>query len=189
MANNDIFRVMINNFSKLRSAVMNRAAESTVSAVKSELGKNYNLKRKDLSDKIKLTKASKDRDYANINVRHEPMGLIYFGARQIRQGVSYSINKGTRSLRKSAFIVNVSSSGKQQVFQRYGAKVRISKGRYTGQMRQRIKKQAGPSIAQFFLGRKWTSISSFIQNTFVTKFQSEFTRLKDRFTDGSGGLD
>jgi hypothetical protein len=183
MANNEIFRLMINNFSRIKTMAMNRAAQSTVSAIKSELGKNYNVKQKDLTDKIKLDKATSNRDYANINVRHEPMGLIYFGARQTRQGITYSINKGSRSLKRSAFIVDVSQSGRQQVFQRYGMKVRMSKGRYTGQMRQRIKKQTGPSIAQFFLGRKWISISEFIQNTFITKFNNEFSRLKDVFAD------
>lgn len=75
------------------------------------------------------------------------IGLLNFGARQTRTGVTASIKKGKRTLEPGAFIAT-GLGGNRQVFMRTGVKRRMQKGRYAGRIREAIEALYGPSVAQ-----------------------------------------
>jgi hypothetical protein len=90
-------------------------------------------------------KATKEDATAEVAIKPTArISLKEFGARQTKAGVTYQIDKkkGTRRTMPGGFIVQ-SLGG--HAFQRIGGKVAMTKGKYAGQMKQRIDKKYGPS--------------------------------------------
>lgn len=75
------------------------------------------------------------------------IGLLSFGARQTRTGVTASVFRGKRTLREGAFIARL-LNGNEQVVRREGAPRVMTKGRYVGKRRQPLVVEYGPTAAQ-----------------------------------------
>ncbi len=75
------------------------------------------------------------------------IGLLNFGARQVRKGVTASVLRGKRSLREGAFKA-VLPGGNTQIMKRQGDNRAMRSGRYAGKSRQPIVTQYGASVAQ-----------------------------------------
>ena len=75
------------------------------------------------------------------------IGLLNFGARQTRAGVTAAVFRGKRSLRESAFIARM-LNGNPQVVHREGEPRVMTKGRYVGKRRQPLVVDYGPTAAQ-----------------------------------------
>lgn len=75
-------------------------------------------------------------------------GLLNFGAKQRRKGVTATVYRGgKRTLREGAFIATL-LNGNPQVVKREGEPRVMTKGRYVGKRRQPIVVQYGPTAAQ-----------------------------------------
>lgn len=75
------------------------------------------------------------------------IGLRNFSARQTAQGVTASVLRGKRTLRRSAFIARMLSSNEQAVG-REGEPRLMMRGRYIGKRRQPLVVKYGPTAAQ-----------------------------------------
>ncbi len=130
-----------------------RAAKRVASQGRTEISKgirqHINIKAGDLKEQLKVDRHKKG---ASITLSEtDRLSLKYFGATQNGKGVSYKINKGRgRGFIPGAFIVP-SLGG--HVFERRGAKVKMTKGRYQGKNKQRIYKLMGASAWGVFVVR------------------------------------
>jgi hypothetical protein len=75
------------------------------------------------------------------------IGLLNYGARQTRKGVTYSVYQGSRKLEAHAFIARM-LGGNLHAVQRYGPKVEMKAGRYQGKKRQRVEVLYRSTVAQ-----------------------------------------
>lgn len=96
---------------------------------------------------IRIKRATYTNIEYDVTGAGRPISLRAFGARQLRTGVS-ARPWGQRRLFRGAFIVP-SLGG--SVYHRYGPKVRMTKGRYKGKLRQAIRKMWGPAIPKVML--------------------------------------
>lgn len=161
------------NLRKELAVACNATAAKGKSLIAKQIGKELATPQKNIRATISQTRKAKDTDIsATLEVRKDRrISLKEFGARQTKAGVSYKISKtrGRKSI-KSAFVVN-SLGG--HVFVREGAKVKASKGRYAGKMRQPIYKKYGPSSwGVFVVGKK--------QGPSVTEIEAELKKQIDR---------
>lgn len=82
------------------------------------------------------------------------VGLMQFGARQVRKGVTASILRGKRSLHPGAFLASLQMGkwsligGNVQAVSRYGQKRLMTAGRYKGKLRQPLAVEYGATVAQ-----------------------------------------
>lgn len=124
---------------------VNATAKRGQSITAKELSKNVSLPQKVLKKHIRVDKAKRGiaDPRASVTIHGATrFSLKEFGARQTKKGVSYK-SRGRTANVPSAFIVN-SLGG--HVFIRHGGKVRMSKGRSQGKLRQPIRKLWGPSV-------------------------------------------
>jgi hypothetical protein len=170
----DIIKLISKDLDKAKTMAINRATNTTVARMKDTITNKYNIKRKDIVSKVNIIKANKNCADSQIIIPHKPLGLIYFNARQVKKGVSYSILKTKRVIRPHGFILNVSKSSdeqqKQQVFERYGDKIKrvviLKSGKSKTVNRQRIRKVTGMAISQMFLGNNGKSMQIVMQSAF-----------------------
>jgi len=104
--------------------VMSRGINRTATGARTEIARRIaaivKIKQTAIKKGIKLTKATYRRWLANLNIYGKRIPLIEFGARQLKAGVSYSIEKGgARKRIPSAFIQIMPVSGHRGVFKRY----------------------------------------------------------------------
>lgn len=102
---------------------------------------------------IRIKRASFGSIEYDVTGAGRPISLRAFGARQLRTGVS-ARPWGQRRLFRGAFIVP-SLGG--SVYHRFGPKVRMTKGRYKGKLRQAIRKMWGPAIPKVMLEAEVTN--------------------------------
>lgn len=96
------------------------------------------------------------------------IGLMQFGARQVRKGVTASILRGKRSLHPGAFLASLLMGkwsligGNVQAVSRQGPKRLMTQGRYKGQRRQPIAVEYGATVAQMLAkGRRPERLADF----------------------------
>jgi len=176
--NPDIIKLISNDLDKAKTMAINRATNTTVARMKDTITNKYNIKRKDITSHVNIIKANKNRNESQIIIPHQPLGLIYFNARKAKTGVRYNILKGKSVIRPHAFILNVSkSSDKQQVFERYGDKIKrvlvLESGKSGIRNRQRIRKVGGIAITQLFLGNNGKNMQVVMQTVFSAAVEKE----------------
>lgn len=162
-------------FNKASTMAINRGMATTTARMKDTITSKYNVKRKDIVSRVNIIKANKNRQEGRIIIPHQPLGLIYFGARPVNKGVSYAILKGRRTTWPHAFISNIRGNG-EQVYERYGEKVsplRQKIGRGKNWKRQRIRRLMGMSISQMFLGKNGKNMQQTLQPIFNEAFHKE----------------
>ncbi len=93
--------------------------------------------------------------------------------RQTRKGVSVAINRGSRSLIRSAFVATM-SSGHKGVFTAFGPKRVIRSGRYAGHMRHPIKEAFTTRVSDVFLDGGFIPA---VQARAQSVFSASFARL------------
>lgn len=92
------------------------------------------------------------------------IGLANYSARQIRKGVSYSVYRGRRQRIAGAFMARM-LGGNVHAVERYGPKVKMTKGRYVGQKRQRLEVLYRSTVAQMLAkGRRPERLLDFSRN-------------------------
>lgn len=122
----------------------------------------------DLSSRI-------DGDTIKLTGHWRGIGLMNFGARETRKGVTASIMRGRRSLYPGAFKAPL-ASGNVQVVSRYGAKRLMTQGRYKGKMRQPLAVEYGATVAQMLAkGRRPERLADYAG----TKLLEEAERIFD----------
>jgi hypothetical protein len=177
----DIFKLALNDLEKASIMAINKATATTVARMKDRITDRYNIKRKDITSHVDIIKANKNRQESRIVIPHNPLGLIYFGAKPAKDGVRYKILKGKTVLRRHAFIFNIGGNG-DQVYERYGNKelpLRPKLGRSKNWKRQRIRKVSGMAISQLFLGNKGKDMQAALQGIFTESVRKElFTASK-----------
>lgn len=93
--------------------------------------------------------------------RFRGIGLRNFAARRTAKGVTASILRGRRSLRKGAFFAPL-LGGNTHVVERYGEKRVMTQGRYKGKRRQPIAVEYGATVAQMLAkGRRPERLADF----------------------------
>ena len=110
---------------EVKAKVTVRALNKTASYVKTQASREiraagYELKAKTIKAAIKLRRASAGHLEALVKAMGKPVPLIEFDARQVRDGVSYTL-AGQRKMAPHAFIVT-SRTGKKGVYVRVGNK-------------------------------------------------------------------
>lgn len=99
------------------------------------------------------------------------MGLINFGARQTRAGVSSQVLRGERDVDAGAFLAPLIGNNLHAV-ERYGAKRRMTRGHYIGQLRQPLSVLYGPSVAQMLQkGRRLDRLAEFAQRVIAAELE------------------
>ncbi len=104
------------------SRAMNRSAKVAQTAALRRVRDQWNIKAKDIKKKTKIQRATVTNPVYVFSFKSSPINLIEFGARQLKKGVSYKIQKERKKLGERSFINK--SRGHKYVF------VRESKERY-----------------------------------------------------------
>ena len=136
---------------KVMSRGLNRTATSARTAISRSLSKRIGLKIKDVRDKLTLHRATYSNWRSAVVVSGKKFGLIKFGAKQTKKGVTYK-HERKRILVRHAFIATM-KTGHRGVFLRKGP------------ARLPIKEIKGPSLAQVYTGARDQ----------VNRIQSEFS--------------
>ena len=123
---------------KVMSRGLNRTATSARTQISRSLSKRIGLKIKDVRDKLTLKRATYSNWRSAVKIGGKQFGLIKFGARQTKKGVSYKWER-KRVLIRHAFIA-IMPTGHRGVFMRKGP------------ARLPIKEMKGPSLSQVFTG-------------------------------------
>lgn len=131
----------------VRAAAKNTKSQMA-KAVADEVRTSQKVIKSTLRDKVKPSPTNPSAEITLKPTKRIP--LRDFGARQGAKGVSYRISKGgKRGFVEGAFQGPkpgaMKASWKGRVFKRQGAKIKASKGRYEGMMRQPIVQLFGPS--------------------------------------------
>lgn len=103
------------------------------------------------------------------------VGLLQFGGRQTRRGVTAAIFRGRRKLVQGAFIATL-LSGNRQAVKRDGEKRPAKTGRYKGQMRQPLQVQYGATVAQMLAkDRRPERVADFARGVLADEVERLFT--------------
>lgn len=158
-------RRMLRNVPNALPKVMSRAINKTATSARAEITRRIaaraKIKAKAIRQAIVIHKASYKRWQATLNVTHKRIPLIHFGARQLKKGVTYRIEKtGPRKRIKSAFVQTMPVSGHKGVFRRYRATTR----------RLPIIELYGPSVAGVFEGA--AGIARGVQQSALQKLEA-----------------
>jgi hypothetical protein len=134
------------------ATAVRETAKNTKSQMAKAVAKELKVTQKVIKSTLKDTvKPSPTMPSAEVSLRpSKRIPLRDFGARQKKSGVSYKIStKGEKGFAEGAFQGPrpgaIKASWKGRVFKRKGPKVKMSKGRYAGKMRQPIVQLFGPS--------------------------------------------
>lgn len=173
---------------------LNRAGAAAKTAGSKALRRIYNIKAKRVNRAIDDIKARTNSFKFETRVRSRGVGLINFGARQTKKGVSYAILKGQRRVLPGTFIAPMlgkpqQDEGKQGVFIRRTAKKPPAKGRYKGRYVTRGEnkgKLLERNVLQRFVGpgpaRMWGMKA--VQDAWAARatdvLPREFNRLMER---------
>lgn len=110
------------------------------------------------------------------------VGLMQFGARQVRKGVTASILRGKRSLHPGAFLASLLMGkwsllgGNVQAVSRQGPKREMTQGRYKGKKRQPIAVEYGATVAQMLAkGRRPERLADFARGVLGAEIERLFT--------------
>lgn len=119
------------------------------------------------------------------------VGLMQFGARQVRKGVTAAILRGKRSLHPGAFLASLLMGkwsligGNVQAVSRQGPKRVMTQGRYKGKRRQPIAVEYGATVAQMLAkGRRPERLAEYARGV----LGDEMRRLLAYYDRGSGFL-
>lgn len=123
---------------KVMSRGLNRTAQQARTDLSRSISKRIGFRVKDVRQRLTLTKATYSNWRSQVRVSGKRFGLIKFGARQTKAGVTYKRGR-ERVLIRHAFIA-VMPTGHRGVFRRKGAR------------RLPIAELRGPSLAQVFTG-------------------------------------
>jgi len=125
---------------RVMSRGLNRTATSARTQVSRSLAKEIGLKIKDVRDKLTLQRATYSNWRSAVGISSKRFGLIKFGARQTKKGVTYKKGR-KRVLIRHAFIATM-KTGHRGVFLRKGPP------------RLPIQELRGPSLAQVYAGTR-----------------------------------
>ena len=189
------FRAIQKAFPKETLAVLpstlNRTGKTATTAASRALRKIYNIKQARLKKSIVEIKASKSGLVYTVKVRSRGIGLINFGARKVKRGISYAILKGKRRTIRGAFKAPMLGTADDSGSQREGVFIRKStskvpiKGRYKGRIvtrgsnkgkrleRQELQRFIGPGPV-----RMWERAG--VQQAFVDRATEFFPREYNR---------
>lgn len=94
-----------NGSKKAMVTAINKTATTTKVQVKKRLGKELNLKAKRIDKDLSIKKANYSNISGKVSATGEPVGLINFGASQLKKGTKVKVMKsGSRDLIRHAFI-------------------------------------------------------------------------------------
>ena len=125
---------------KVMSRGLNRTAISARTQISRSLAKRIGLKIKDVRGMLALQRASYSNWRSAVRISGKRFGLIKFGARQTKKGVTYKKGR-KRILIRHAFVATM-KTGHRGVFMRKGP------GRLP------IKELRGPSLSQVYKGSR-----------------------------------
>lgn len=161
-------------------AVNKTAAQVKVQSAREVRDAGYNLKIAQIKKAIQLKRAGKSDLVAVLKATGRPIGLINYGARQTKAGVSVQVKNG-RKLIKGAFIATM-PNGHQGVFIRKGVghkKIVVGgKARWSGLP---IEELFGPSIPSAFMNKVvQDALKASVKEKFprLLKHEIEYLRLK-----------
>lgn len=166
-------------FPKAFARAAKRVAGQARTHISKEIRTHINVKAKDLKNQLKI---DRKKDGASITLKEsERLPLKYFGAVQNASGVKYRISKtGSRGFVPSAFIVNKLGG---HAFLREGGKVKMTKGRHSGKMRQRIYKLMGASAwGAFVVKSMYKPTEKMIRSKFGERLKHEVDFLISKGT-------
>ena len=151
---------------------LNRTATGVRAEASRQLRKTVRLKASKIKDGVFLDRADRSSLTARIRFSGKPIGLIHFGARQTKLGVSASVLKSSkRSILKHAFIPRGLATN---VFERDIDKPR--KPRKWGESDLPIKKLFGPSLASVVEGRNLEGLSRYTLDRLAREVAHELDR-------------
>lgn len=112
----------LENLTGMRRAftqAVNRAAQKARTFASRRIRENLNLKAKRVNRDLRVQKAGRGRTTAWIRISRRAVGLVNFGAKQTRKGVTFKKERGgQRQTLSRAWIMQAPGSGKQHVFRR-----------------------------------------------------------------------
>lgn len=167
---------------KAERATVRRAAGSAKTIISSIIRDEFNIKKKDLDDKIKVNLGGLARARAELILRGRPISLVYFGPRWKRGGkkpLSVEIHRGKKTQLKRTFLAR-GTGGTLLVFRRLN---KISTR--TGRQKLKAKKSISyPSIV------KKTKNSQIIYKRILDRLEVEWKRNINYYHRGhqKGGI-
>lgn len=162
-----------------------RAINKTADQVKVQASREirdagYNLKAAIIKRSIAISRASSSQIRAIVKANGRPIGLINYGARPVKNGVTVSVKNG-RKLVRGAFIATM-PNGHTGVYERIGGThKKVEKGGKVQWSGLPIKELFGPSIPSAFMNQTvQTALESAVREKFPRLLDHEikFLRLK-----------
>lgn len=149
---------------------LNKTAEQARTAASQEVrSAGYNIKASAIKKSFSIKRASSGNLVVTLKATGRPIGLINYGARQTKSGVSVQVKSGRKVLRH-AFIATM-PSGHKGVFERTGKQhkkvIRNGKILRTGLP---IKEMFGPSIPQSLANEA-------VEKALVAKIRQKFPQV------------
>jgi hypothetical protein len=171
------------NVRKHLKVIVNKTSKRTQNFVAKEIREEIIITANGAKKAVRLTSQATEASLVStVEVpKEDRIPLREFKPRQNRKGVSYRLsrNEGKKEI-KSAFIVSTLGG---HVFVRIGPKRPSTKGRYKGQMRQKIVKLQGPSVYRIVsTDERMKRIENFVSDEIVkqTNERIRFLSLSPR---------
>lgn len=159
------------------SAINKTAQQAKTQAARAIRDAGYGLKVSDIKKAIEMKRAGPDRMIAVVKATGRPIGLIKYGARETKTGVSVQV-KGTRKVVRGAFIATM-PNGHTGVYERIGkGHAKVIKNGKASWHGLPIKELFGPSIPSAFINQLvQAALDSLVRDNFPKNFKRELNYL------------
>ena len=193
----DEIKKLLNSADQLYNQVARRAMTVTVNGIKTdtdaEIRSIYNLKKSKVSSGIFGDTGTKDNPMMTVTVgkkghsSSQPTGLIHFGSRQLKSGLSVQVLKsGSRKIVSHGFIADGRNENKQAFMRRYRYKqagpyipnpIKRPYAKLPKKYRLPVYKLSGPRLADAFTGRP--QVEQTIKGKAIARMIKELDRQLD----------
>jgi hypothetical protein len=138
-----------NGAAKALLAAVNKTAPTGKSMIAQKLGHEIGTGKTAILRHTFVNKATQGHPTATIKVKSRPINLIYFYAKKTATGIVAKLAGQAKQFPHD--FISPGLSGNRLVFERFGAKRKMTKGRYTGKMRQPLQAVPGMSAQELYV--------------------------------------
>lgn len=166
---------------KATASTLNKVARKAQSLAIKLIAKELGLPQKVVRQQMIIYRATWRNLAGSIVARGKPTPVWLSGGKATKKGVIYK-RAGGRHLAKGAFKATM-KTGHTGAFARYGEKVRVTRGKYKGQMRQRIGEIMRPPIPNIMVRK---AIKAAMQEVSRETWDSNFPHEVEHYLRKAG---
>ena len=166
-------------FDKALAGGVRYAARAATPAIGKAASSRYGIRSGAAKDDVGRPRFYDGGQSATISISRKPRTAAQFGGRLLgRGGYSWALFKGQRQVQRLGFIGTTPEGATVPFIRLPGPKVRMTKGRYAGKMRQRIDVIRGVSTGSMFLGD--SRFGDVMKKEVEARMSEQFLRGVDR---------